>query len=356
MVSESTIERTRDYASIKQKDYIDNSENILNSIKTDEKLKRTISAYNGLISHQQAILDRTPIDNLEKIHSIEQKIARYEAIVSNLEVIGRIPAINDYSSADKTIQDLNSILNTDISLRGIRKDSIQEPLQESINNLNTQFEGIQITDSVLQNLESDKSVMLPILTRFKQYLKKSGSQLIIINSLINAWKKVERVTFGTLVWELKLNTETGTKHGKPNTDESPGGTYILFNVDMDKTDPKTLFGTILNLDKSNEKENIYHWFRRKFASQWSDREWAEKEKSLEISGFGYVDYKQQEKSVKWNRAQQKYIEINYPKRIYDRQIFMDRYIGWKRLWMKKIHLTDAGWSVYVRSLNQYIHI
>ncbi|MEM3908165.1 MAG: hypothetical protein QXZ17_15110, partial [Nitrososphaerota archaeon] len=285
MVTERTRERTRNYALSEQRAYLERAQQILDNLKNSETLMRTISAYKGLITRQHNIIKTLSPKKINEIHAAEGRIARYERISANLELISRLPKITDYPSLEKTINDLSDIAKTDVSFRGARK--ISDVINGAILNLEHLAEGVEITNSILDNIEADSDVMIPILIRFRNYLKAAKSPTKTITLLIRAWRRVS-IRFQTLVWQLTLNTETGKKHGKPNTSESPGGTYVLFNIDMNSTNPKKLFGTMINPDKANEKENIYYWFRRKFASNWSDREWAEAEKSLEIGGFGYV--------------------------------------------------------------------
>ncbi len=349
MVDPEVVNETEDYARSERNNFLSYSQDDLNAIKSNDSIPRTINAYKGLITRADKELSSTTDKNRQA--ELSNRISKYQNIIENLEVISKIQDITDENTLSNAISDLQEIAKKDISLRGQRE--IDNYINQYIKELEKWQEGVQITNEILNNINSDPATMVPILKKFRTYLRKIKIKLNLINSIIKEWRRKEKQRFKTLVWMLKLDTETGEKHGKPNTTESPGGTYILFNIDMNKTTPKELFGKMLNPENIGSKEDIYHWFKRKYTGGWTEHEWAEHERNLVVMGFGYVDYNRIDKQPKWNRELGKYVEVDYPMRVYDESAFMEEYLKWKTHWMKRLRLTEAGWQEYISKLNPY---
>ena len=221
----------------------------------------------------------------------------------------------------------------DLSHRG------RTPLSQILDNISkaasSESDLIDKAAKVEENTEWDKEKVVPMLSALRKEMANKGMDISEITRIISEWKKEQPLM--TLVFMLILNTKTG-------------GNYVLFNVDMNKVSPSILFGKMLNRNHQNEKENIYNAFKRKFTKNWSDQEWEEKSKSLEIKGYGYVDFAKKEVKVKYLPREQRYIEVEHPARIYDLNTFETQYTLWKDMWKKKKKMTEKQWQKYVRGL------
>ena len=361
MISDGLKRDTIDYVRAQQSRLTAESGTTLRELKGSDALKATIAAYRGQITRHSNLIKRTPksAKNQRALQYRQAEIIRYQRIIDNLNVI-YVLSLGDLNNV---LADLQIIYDLDIRMRGERDVGAQPLILATIVRLKGLSDGLKFAKGVLDNVDVECDREIDFLKAFKVYLRKQGEvPTASIAVLIRRWKKechpkVENV----LVWALVYDTLAGFKKGVSERSSYPSGTYVLFNTDMDATDPKTLFGLNLNPGREDSKENIFYWFKRKFGySAGSGRggvfdtanqhEWQETKNSLEIYGFGYVDFQQQEKVVKWLKKEGKQVEISYPVRIYDPDEFKRRYLIYKGKWLKKLKLTESGWETYIDSL------
>ena len=347
MEEETLIDRTIKFSRSVENSSFDKVNEPLDKLKTNSTLRHTIAAYKGLISHQEAIIKRTPKTKYTAaiIQEREKRIERYNDILANLSLINNLKAVDSQSTFNKYLTDLKLIEGYDLSHRG--RTPLSQILDNTIKAASSESDLIDKAAKVEENTEWDKEKVVPMLNALRKEMAKKEMDINEITRIINEWKKEQPLM--TLVFMLVLNTETGRKHGT-RQQGVPQGTYVLFNIDMGKASPSILFGKMLNRNHQNEKENIYNAFKKKFARNWSDQEWEEKSKSLEIKGYGYVDFAKKEVKVKYLQREQRYVEIEHPARIYDLNTFETQYTLWKETWKKKKKMTEEQWQRYVRDL------
>lgn len=363
MISDELKRDTIEYAKAEQGSLTSDAAASENRLKESFELRATKAAYKGIITRQKNIIKRTPHTrkNQKAIESRQADIARYNRIVDNLGVISVLPQIY-LGNMGNVMDDLQTIYDYDVQLRGKRDVGAQPLILATIERLDVVADGLLLLKDILDNVDSDCDRETDFLRAFKVYLRKQGYPTSQAARLIRRWKKeCHQKVENVLIWALVYDTLAGFKKGVSERSSYPAGTYALFNTDMDATDPKTLFGLNLNPGREDSKENIFYWFKRRFGYEAgsgrggifdvaNQHEWQEKKNSLEIYGFGYVDFQQQEKVMKWLKKEGRQVEIAYPARIYDPEEFKRRYLAWKAKWMRKLRLTEEGWQNYIDNL------
>lgn len=351
------ISDTIAYADFEQGRFLKYTNERLLILKESQSLKFTILAYKGLIARTKntitAIKEQNPnVDT--KIYN--ERITRYEKILVNFQVITTLPNITDTDTFQDTLSDLRSILRIDIAIRGVRDTSLQVILSDTVNDLGFWATGIGLTSAIKQERNlSDSEAEVKLLQNLRVFLLKIGYNVSDVDDLIERWKQPP-INLKTVVWALYYDTTSGYKKGL-HQEGLPAGTYVLFNVVLSTTTPEMLFGTMLNQDKEDSKDNIYYWFKRKFPPV-SEKEWGEKKKFLVLDGWGYISETETEEKIKtrYNTETQQYEQkkYTYPIRIPDKIEFQKQYTAWKELWKRRLNLTEAGWQDYVHRLNPYL--
>ena len=360
MVTEETIKRTREFAELSQQTSIDRSSDLLDDLKNSIENgndKFSILAFKSVVARENnIILRRKQVNPNVDVLRQQATIKKYTEVISNLNKIKGLQ-ITDGPSLEKASRSLQSILQKDITLRGVREKSVQADLRDAMTNVKDYAITYSILDRVIENDDSSKrAVELNLLKRLRPLFKKYDLDSKELETLILLWQQPE---FQTIIWMLKYgnvshpskNNESNYARKDPNF---PPGTYVLLSTDLSNTSPEKLYTTNLNPDYAeNNKENIYYWFRRKYPDMLNtkikngipeSKAWEEVRGLLELSGFGYIS---KTEKIKTRQGEE-------PKYVYDEDAFWGYYNEWKEKWKKKLHMNEVQWVAYILKLDPYL--